>query len=67
MIDFKKLNSNLMINMMKRLILTSEGLSDSLDEVTETDGIDMAESQSSFLKVSYHDYMLNVKFNVSST
>ena len=37
MIDFKKLNSNLMINMMKRLILTSEGLSDSLDEVTETD------------------------------
>ena len=44
-----------------KVILTSEGLSEGLDEVTLTDGIDMAESQSSSLKVSYHDNMLNVR------
>ncbi|MBR5061354.1 MAG: hypothetical protein IKX24_04340 [Prevotella sp.] len=44
-----------------KVILTSEGLSEGLDEVTLTDGIDMAGSQSSSLKVSYHDNVLNVR------
>lgn len=44
-----------------KVILTSEGLSEGLDEVTLTDGIDMTESQSSSLKVSYRDNLLNVR------
>lgn len=44
-----------------KVILTNEGLSEGLDEVTETTGIDVAENHDSSLKVSYDGNVLNVK------